>query len=414
MIVVIFLARTRAIAVSASKDERGISAELYGFIEERLAAVDDIRANGAGAFVMRRFQGVMRRFFYRGRRAWMRRSVIWVGSIGLFSAGSLLALGVGSWLVIQGTLTVGSAYLLYQYMTQLEHPIEEISQQMQELQKAAAGLSRLTELFQISPALDRSGRVELAAGPLSIEFEHVDFSYEAQTVFTGFELQLAPGTHLGLLGRTGSGKTTITKLLARLYDPARGTVRLGGVDLRTADPASLRRQVAMVTQAVQLFEGSVKDNVTFFDDSVPDATVEAALVEIGLGPWVEGLPNGIHTMIGSGGEGLSSGEGQLVAFARAYVHDPGLVILDEPSSRVDPATEAILSLAIERLIAGRTAVIIAHRLDTIRNVDEVLILEDGHILEQGPRLSLANDPSSAFAEMLAASRDGLLDEASQI
>ena len=409
LVVVFFLSKTRAIGVAASKEERGISAELYGFIEERLAAIDDVRANGAGAYVMRRFRGVMRRFFYRGRRAWMRRSIIWVGSIGLFSLGSLIALAAGSWLVLGGTLSLGSAYLLYQYMTQLESPIEQISQQMQELQKAAAGLARLSELFAISPALDRTGTEILPAGPLSVEFSSVDFSYGEQSVLSGFDLALAPGTHLGLLGRTGSGKTTITKLLARFYDPTDGAVLLGGHDLRNVDPVSLRRQVAMVTQAVQLFEGSVKDNVTFFDDSVPDETVEAALVEIGLGAWVDTLENGIHTLIGSGGEGLSSGEGQLVAFARAYLHDPGLIILDEPSSRVDPATEAILAVAIERLIADRTAVIIAHRLDTIRSVDEVLILEDGHIVEHGSRTTLAADPSSAFSEMVEASHDGLLN-----
>lgn len=412
VIVGLFLARTRAIALAASKDERGISAELYGFIEERLAAIDDLRANGAGAYVMRRFNGVMRRFFYRGRRAWMRRSVIWVGSIGLFSFGSLLALAAGSWLVLGGALSIGSAYVLFQYMTQLENPIEQISQQMQELQKAAAGLARMNELVEITPNIDRSGEELLPSGPLSVALEAVHFSYETQPLLTGFDLNLAPGTHLGLLGRTGSGKTTLTKLLARFYDPDRGVVRLGDVDLRAAEPASLRRRVAMVTQAVSLFEGSIRDNVTFFDDTVADQRVEEALREIGLGSWLESQPDGIHTLIGSGGEGLSSGEGQLVAFARAYLHDPGLVILDEPSSRVDPATESVLSMAIERLIAGRTAVIIAHRLDTIRNVDDVLILEDGQIVENGARADLAADPASVYSTMVAASHDGLLDAGS--
>ncbi len=235
LVVVFFLAKTRAIGVAASKEERGISAELYGFIEERLAAIDDVRANGAGAYVMRRFRGVMRRFFYRGRRAWMRRSMIWVGSIGLFSLGSLLALAAGSWLVLGGTLSLGSAYLLYQYMTQLESPIEQISQQMQELQKAAAGLARLPSSSQISPALDRTGIEVLPAGPL-----------ECRVLLCGLliwgavgavRLRVSPSppdTHLGLLGRTGSGKTTITKLLARFYDPE----RWGGASRRPTTSAT--------------------------------------------------------------------------------------------------------------------------------------------------------------------------------
>lgn len=414
MVVAAVLISTRSFAVAASEDERGVSAELYGFIEERLAAIDDIRANGAGPFVMRRFTAVMRRWFHRGRRAWLKRSVIWVVSIGFFSLGSLVALGTGAFLVFRDLITIGTAYLILSYMNKLEQPIEQITNQMQELQKAAAGLSRLRTLFARTPLVDRSGDVDLPRGPLRVELDAITFGYDEAAVLDNVSLTVAPGRHVGLLGRTGSGKSTITKLLARFYDPDVGQVRLGGVDLRQVRPDSLDDRIAFVTQDVQLFDGTIKDNVTFFDPEADDEDVRRALDEIGLSEWIDGLPEGIHTHIGSSGTGISAGQAQLVAFARAYLRDPGLVILDEPSSRVDPATEAIMSRAIDRLVAGRTAVIIAHRLDTVRHVDEIVVLSNGIMVEHGDREELAADPSSFFAEMLATARDGVFADGEEV
>jgi ABC-type multidrug transport system fused ATPase/permease subunit len=211
---------------------------------------------------------------------------------------------------------------------------------------------------------------------------------------------LAPGKILGLLGRTGAGKTTIIRLLLRLYDPTAGAVRLDGVDLRLLRQADLRRHVGVVTQDVQLFRASVRDNLTFFDRSYPDERLLAALEEMGLGPWLRALPNGLDTRLSAGGDALSAGEAQLLAFTRVLLRDPGLVILDEASSRLDPATERRTQLAIERLMAGRTAIIIAHKLATVRHVDEIMILDGGRIVEHGPRAALAADPESRFAGLL--------------
>jgi ATP-binding cassette subfamily B protein len=211
---------------------------------------------------------------------------------------------------------------------------------------------------------------------------------------------LEPGRVLGLLGRTGSGKTTLTRLLVRLYDPTEGTVRVGGADLRTVALADLRRRVGMVSQDVQLFRASVRDNLTFFDAAITEEQVREVVDTLGLEPWLAGLPHGLDTMLGSGGEGLSAGEAQLLAFGRVFLKDPGLVILDEASSRLDPATERMLERGIDRLLEGRSGIVIAHRLETVQRVDDIMILEAGRVVEYGDRARLAADPTSRFSHLL--------------
>ena len=206
------------------------------------------------------------------------------------------------------------------------------------------------------------------------------------------DFRLGPGRVLGLLGRTGSGKTTLARLLMRLYDPTEGRVCLGGLPLTATTRHDVRRRVALVTQEVQLFRASVRDNLTFFNPQIADAEIIAVLRQLGLDAWLASLPDGLDTELSADGGGLSAGEAQLLAFARVFLFDPSLVILDEASSRLDPATERQIERAIDMLLTGRTGVIIAHRLNTVQRADEVLILEEGRIREHGPRAALAADP----------------------
>jgi ABC-type multidrug transport system fused ATPase/permease subunit len=206
---------------------------------------------------------------------------------------------------------------------------------------------------------------------------------------------------LGVVGRTGSGKSTLAKLLFRFYDPDSGAITLDGDDLRELRLATLRGAVGLVTQEVQLFNASVRENLTFFDATIPDDAILATLADLGLSDWLARLPAGLDTRL-SGGEGLSAGEAQLLAFARAFLADPGLVILDEASSRLDPATERLVEAATARLLQGRTAIVIAHRLNTLRRADLILVLEQGRVAECGPREALAGVASSRFYELLRA------------
>ncbi len=231
----------------------------------------------------------------------------------------------------------------------------------------------------------------------------------SERVLQDLSFQLQPGTVLGLLGRTGSGKTTLTRLLFRLYDPDSGAILLGdngaARDIRLVSLGDLRQRVGMVTQNIQLFHATVRDNLTFFDPDVPDERILQVIRELGLEKWLQSLPQGLDTELESGGGGLSAGEAQLLAFTRIFLQDPGLVILDEASSRLDPVTESLIERAIDRLVQERTAIIIAHRLGTVQRADEIMILEDGRIGEYGTRAELAGDPTSRFYSLLQTGLD---------
>jgi ATP-binding cassette, subfamily B, bacterial len=244
---------------------------------------------------------------------------------------------------------------------------------------------------------------DLPPGPLAVEFDDVTFVYPdaaVEPVLQDVTFRLEAGKTLGLLGRTGSGKTTATRLLFRLYDPTVGAVRIGGTDVRAPRLEQLRARVAVVTQDVQLFSGTVRENLTLFDPAVSDDRILVVLEDLGLGDWLRALPDGLDTQVGPGGRGLSAGEAQLLAFTRAFLADPSVVILDEASSRLDLATEQLIERAVDKLLKDRTGLVIAHRLATVQRADEILVLEDGRVLEHGDRARLAADPESRYAHLL--------------
>ncbi len=381
--------------------EREANANLYGFLEERLNALEDVRANGGGAYAMQRFFHWMRELYSKGRTAGMFGASLWLVTNVLFTIGILIVFGSGAYLFQAGSLTIGTVYLFVQYTMMLQQPLEEIAEQMKEFQRAGAGVIRVQELLNLRPTILDGPGAEVAPGPLAVEFRDVTFAYDQdEPVVQHLDFRLEPGTVLGLLGRTGSGKTTMTRLLQRLYDPAAGAILVGGQDVRDARLADLRGWIGIVTQDVQLFQASVRDNLTFFDPAIDDERIEQVLRDIGLWEWCAALPDGLDTELAAGGGGLSAGEAQLLAFTRVFLRDPGLVILDEASSRLDPATERLVDTAIARLLEDRTGIIIAHRLGTVARADEIMILDNGSIAEHGARETLLRDESSRFAHLM--------------
>ena len=382
--------------------EREQSARLFGFIEEHLAGTEDVRANGAVDHVMRRFFTASRPWAAAMARAQIVGSLSWLSPAMLYSFVLAAMLALGVWLIGAGAITLGSLVALYRYTFLLSQPLNDIGRQVMELFEASASAARLDELLAQTPALSENGTRTLPSGALALNVEHVSFAYaDAQNnVLRDISLGLTPRRVLGLLGRTGSGKTTLTRLIARLYDVSAGEIRLNGQNIAGVAAANLRQRVTVVTQEVQVFSASARDNITLFDKDIDDARIWSALDRVGLRGWAEALPRGLETELAAGGSGLSAGQAQLLAFARAFLRDPGLVILDEASSRLDPATELQLERAIDALLQGRTAIVIAHRLKTVQRASDILVLEDGAIAEYGERAALAADPSSRYYALL--------------
>ncbi len=393
--------RIRAVATPSWAADRQASAAFFGFLGEYLAGLEDIRSSGAGAFVLRRCAEVMRSWLAVTRKAQMWGYSMGATSQGLFVLGTAVAFALSAMLFKVGTLTIGTVYLIFQCTEMLRQPTEQIRNEVQNLQQADASIARVAGLLGTVPRVADGPGVALLPGPLAVDLDSVSFGYAQDApVLRDISVSLSPCRVLGVVGRTGSGKTTLTRLLLRFYDPLAGVVRLGGVDLRAVRLAAVRARVGLVSQEVHLFHASVRDNLTLFDDGVSDERISAVLDTLGLGSWLRELPRGLDTLLLAGGAGLSAGQEQVLACGRILLRDPDLVILDEPSSRLDPATDRLVHMALGRLLEGRTGIIVAHRLATLAYADDILVLEDGQVREYGPRLALAADPTSRFAELL--------------
>ncbi|WP_433176654.1 ABC transporter ATP-binding protein [Actinoallomurus sp. CA-150999] len=401
------MARAQKLAVPSAARSRAQYAALYGDIEERLAGVEDLRANGAGEHAVNRVHRTSGRMYRAEFRSERLGSGLLAGTSLAFAVGTALVIGLAAWGRRSGAFTVGTGVLLFQYTQMVRTPFERLIDQLRQYQAALAGVARVRDLLAERRTLPEPAgpRPLPASGPLGLRLDGVGFAYadDGEPVLSGIDVTLAPGETLGLVGRTGSGKTTIARLILRLYDPTEGAVRVGGVDLRDADPASVRRRIGVVTQDVQLFAASVRDNLTLFRPVLADDDgLREILAEVGLGDWLAGLPDGLDTALGGDATGVSAGEAQLLAFARVFLTDPGLVVLDEASSRLDPATERRIERVVDRLLTDRTGVLIAHRLSSLTRVDRIAVVEDGRIVEYGRREELSVDPGSRFARLLSA------------
>jgi ABC-type multidrug transport system fused ATPase/permease subunit len=471
VITMIVLLRLANIAVPSWEAERQASADLYGFLEERISGTEDIRSNNARSYVLDRFYRLTRELMRRTIKAGLKLNILLNTTWVLFAVGNAVALIISAYLYNQKEITLGTVYMITYYTNMLTWPLEMITRQMQDLQRAGASLIRIMGIQRIKGKIAGEDNFDLPASPklrpgaLALVFKQVTFGYSdsvssqtepaaaiapqtapvvqspkvpppdatqsqaasllesaAQTpqapriaqetkeeadkemVLCNIDFALRPGRVIGLLGRTGSGKTTLTRLIFRLYDPDQGSIHLGAeeeaLDIRQVPLQELRRRVGMVTQNIQLFHATVRENLTFFDPDIPDERILQALRDLDLWDWYLSLPKGLDTELESGGGGLSAGEAQLLAFTRIFLRDPGLVILDEATSRLDPATEHRIELAVDKLTHERTAIIVAHRLGTVHRADDILILEDGEIVEYGERARLAENPESHFYHLL--------------
>jgi ABC-type multidrug transport system fused ATPase/permease subunit len=404
LVSVLLLAATQGPARRRWAAVRQAGAEMYGYIEERITGTEDIRSAGAVDYSVYRLYHFMRGWLKALRSAFLVSGAVLNLTNVLAVAGYAIGLALAVWLYTHGETSIGTAFLIVSYTGMLSGPLQTIREQAGDLQQASASVDRIQALLDLRPSVTDLVLPDVPAlrpGPLSLAFEDVSFQYDGdRAVLRDVSFAVQPGRVLGVLGRTGSGKTTLTRLIFRLYDPSQGRLCLDGADLRGLPVAEVRRRVGMVTQDVQLFRASIRDNLSFFTSAIDDAQIERALRELRLWEWVQSRPQGLDTVLLAGGGGQSAGEAQLLAFARVFLRDPGLVILDEASSRLDPATENLLERAVDRLFAGRTGLVIAHRLRTVQRADDILILEGGRVAEYGARVALAADHGSRFNQLL--------------
>jgi ATP-binding cassette, subfamily B, bacterial len=392
---------TRGLAVPYWKMARQTSAQLFGFLEERLAGIEDIRSNNAQAYILRTLFQHLRRRMHSERSARVTSEIVTSISRVLYTIGNVAALALGAYLFEGHVVTIGVIYLIYSYSDMVTRPLSLLNRQIEDLQQAGAALRRIGELYQLQPAIQDGPGSNWSQDALAVAFDHVSFGYnEKEVVLKDLSFALEPGKVLGILGRTGCGKTTMTRLLFRLFDPSSGTIYVNGQDLRQARLSDIRERIGLVTQDVQLFHASVRDNLTVFDATISEETIFRALKALGMWNWYQALPNGLESLLSADGGGLSAGEAQLLAFVRVFLKEPELVILDEASSRLDPATERRIEGALEMLMKDRTVIIVAHRLSTVMRADEIMIMEHGRICEYGSRVSLAQDPSSRFTHLM--------------
>ncbi|MFI2365229.1 ABC transporter ATP-binding protein [Promicromonospora sp. NPDC019610] len=413
---VVLLRRIAVLGRGAHVGYRAAVGRFMGFVEERISGLEDLKAFGAVEHTLRRYE-TLNSALLRGdlRAALVGSSLVWASASVFTAVVTALAMALGGWRFGTGAMTIGTVYLIFAFAQQIQEPLINLSTQLQDYQRAMAGVQRTRALLAVdvepegggallgpsdpSGPTGTSGPTGRAGEPLAVELSGVTFGYTpGHPVLRDVSFAVPAGTSVGIVGHTGSGKSTIARLLVGLARPDAGTVRLGGRPVEDLSLRSVREHVALVSQDVFVLDASVRDNIALLDPDVADERILAVLGELGLGPWLAEFEQGLDTQITE--HSLSAGQAQLLTMARTLLRDPAVLVLDEASARLDPATEERLDQALAPLVRSRTSLVIAHRLSTLARVDRILVVDHGRVVEYGPRAELLADGGSRFAALL--------------
>jgi len=379
-------ARLTRRAIGKWETTRQQQTELFGFVGDCLAARDDLLALDRSQWAARRAGSLLDSLYRVEGRAYLAGRAAWPLTQLFFALSFGLALGFGLQRLGHNGITAGTLTMLYLYVGLLQDPLENLSSQADQLQRMAAilGLSAKTLSETAAAPARTAGPVALPDGPPTVAFDNVTFGYGADPVLHGVSFTVPAGRSLGIVGPTGAGKSTVINLLCGLAAPGQGRVTIDGVDPAAIAPADLGRHLTVLSQQAHLFAASIRENITLFDGAVATEQVWQVLERLGAAGWVRDLPDGLDTRVGDGGRQLSMGETQLLAGARALLRPVGLLMIDEGTSRLDPETERTWSKVLDTLMRDRTVIMVAHRLATLRGIDEILILKDGAVVDLVP------------------------------
>ncbi|MFZ4754930.1 MAG: ABC transporter ATP-binding protein [Miltoncostaeaceae bacterium] len=374
----------RVKATAAYRVTRERVATVLTVLQETLSGVRVVQAHGRQEEARRRFREA-NADYRKANMTTVTVSGVYFPAVELLAAlGTALILWYGGNRVLDADLSVGVMVAFIGYLASFFDPIQQLSQLYNTFQSAMAALEKIFGVLETDPGIsDRPNPVDLPDISGRVRLDHVSFGYGREFVIRDVSLDIAAGSTVALVGATGAGKSTLAKLIARLYDPDEGVVSVDGIDLRDVREESLRSEMGIVPQEGHLFSGTIADNVRFAHPHATDDEVRRALDTVGALEFVDSLPDGVDTDVQERGARLSAGQRQLICFARALVPDPKLIILDEATSSIDIGTERRIEEALDRLLVGRTAVVIAHRLSTIRRADRIVVVDDGRIAEQG-------------------------------
>jgi len=373
-----------------------------GMVKEKVDNIIEIRTNGAEKYALHSIKEAMKKRFKDSLPANMMYSKLWSASTIIDASATVLALTIAVVLWDKKLITLGTVYLIYTYSELIYNPLQEFRNNLTDLQNAKAGLIRVKDMLDMDSKLTE-GSIEIEDKNISLTVKNLSFGYcENTDVLHDIFFELKSGERLGIMGETGSGKTTLAKILARLYEFNRGEIMLNGISIKELESESFRNTIAYCTQEVQFLHGTLRDNITLYNEEFSDMAILSAIKHIGLEQWFQKFPEGLDTYLEMGKNNLSAGEAQLISIIRVFMKDPAIIILDEISSRLDYVTEQRILSALDILTCNRTVITIAHKLSALRWIDNIMILKDGRIVEYDRKEELEKDETSRYYSLCKA------------